>query len=85
MPEGYRQVIEECATEARKQAAADMADVIGDYHQKLIDAGMTEIVLEDEVITELKEKSQDVYEMVKSELGEELYNSLVDAIEEAKK
>ena len=85
MPEGYRQVIEECATEARKQAAADMADVIEDYHQKLIDAGMTEIVLEDEVITELKEKSQDVYEMVKSELGEELYNSLVDAIEEAKK
>ena len=45
---------------------------------------MTEIVLEDDVIAQLKERSASVYDMVKEELGEDLYNTLIAAIEEAK-
>ena len=45
---------------------------------------MTEIKLDEAVVEALKEKSGEVREMVKSELGEELYNSLITAVEQAK-
>ena len=84
LPDGYREVIEECASEARIRAAGDMADEIEGYHQLLLEKGMTEIKLDEAVVEALKEKSGEVREMVKSELGEELYNSLITAVEQAK-
>ena len=84
LPDGYREVIEECASEARSRAAGDMADEIEGYHQLLLEKGMTEVKLDEAVVEALKEKSGEVREMVKSELGEELYNSLITAVEQAK-
>lgn len=84
LPAGYQEVVEECAAEARVKAAEEMAASIEDYHQKLLDAGMTEIVLDDAVIAQLKEKSESVYDMIKEELGEEYYTTLANAVEAAK-
>lgn len=85
LPEGYQQVVEECAAQAREKAADEMAQSIEDYHQKLLDAGMTEIVLDEGTIAQLKEKSEGVYDMIRTELGEEYYSTLADAVEAAKK
>ena len=85
LPQRYQQVVEECAAQAREKAADEMAQSIEEYHQKLLDAGMTEIVLDDAVITQLKEQSEGVYDMIRSELGEEYYTTLADAVDKAKK
>ncbi|MBQ0026031.1 MAG: TRAP transporter substrate-binding protein [Lachnospiraceae bacterium] len=73
-------LIEECAAESRKQAAAEMGALIGEYHQKLLDAGMTEIVLDEATIAELKAAAAPVYELVKSDVGADLYNAINDAV-----
>ena len=45
---------------------------------------MTEIVLDDSVIAELKEAAKPVYEMVQSEVGDDLYNAIINAVDAAK-
>lgn len=84
LPEADQALIEECATESRQKAAEEMGAMIEDYHQKLLDAGMTEIVLDDSVIAELKEAAKPVYEMVQSEVGDDLYNAIINAVDAAK-
>ena len=84
LPEADQALIEECATESRQKAAEEMGAMIEDYHQKLLDAGMTEIVLDDSVIAELKEDAKPVYEMIQSEVGDDLYNAIINAVDAAK-
>lgn len=84
LPEADQALIEECATESRQKAAEEMGAMIEDYHQKLLDAGMTEIVLDDSVIAELKEAAKPVYEMIQSEVGDDLYNAIINAVDAAK-
>ena len=70
--------------EVGQKAAEEMGAMIEDYHQKLLDAGMTEIVLDDSVIAELKEDAKPVYEMIQSEVGDDLYNAIINAVAAAK-
>lgn len=82
MPEAYQEAVQQAATDARITVTEQMVEMIDTYHQQLIDEGLTEIVLSDDVISEMSDRAATVEQMVKDSVGEELYNTLVSALGE---
>ena len=74
--------MQQAATDARITVTEQMVEMIDTYHQQLIDEGLTEIVLSDDVISEMSDRAATVEQMVKDSVGEELYNTLVSALGE---
>lgn len=80
MPENYKAVFKEAAAEAKEYAVKVMADSATTDKQRLIDAGLTEIVLPESELKILAEKCAFVQDMVKDQIGAEAVNAFLDAL-----
>ena len=76
-----RQLVDECAAEATEYGNSQSDESIAADKQTCIDAGCEIITLDDAVLTEMREKASGVYDMVRADLGDELVDQLLAAIE----
>ena len=84
LPENVKNLVDECASVATKYANSKADQSIEGYKQTCEDAGCQIITLDDEVLAEFREKAQPVYDMVRKDLGDELVDQLLDAIDKVK-
>lgn len=80
MPEEYRATFDEAAAEAKEYAEQLMAESAATDRQKLIDAGMEEIVLPDSELEILAEKGAGVEELVRGQIGSDTVDAFLNAL-----
>lgn len=80
MPAEYQAVFDEAAAEAKEYAEQLMAESAATDRQKLIDAGMEEIVLPDSELEILAEKGAGVEELVREQIGSDTVDAFLDAL-----
>lgn len=85
MPADYQAIFDEAADEARLYAEGLMAASGTDMLQGLIDGGMELIEFSDAELAKMKEKASAVEVLLKADLGEDVVNTFMTAIEESKK
>lgn len=84
LPDPVRQLVDECAEEAVNYGS-EMADrSIDAYKQQCIDAGCEIISLDKTVLDELQQHADIVYDMVRENLGDELVEEILAAVEAEK-
>lgn len=80
----YQKAIDEAAAEA-KQWAREQADKrVADRVKIMTDNGVEIVDLTPELHEQMKKKAESVYDTIRSEIGNELVDSLFTAVEEAK-
>lgn len=84
LPDKTKVLIDECAGEAQEYAKTVANDEIQADKQTCIDAGLEIIQLSDEDLTAIREKAQVVYDMVRSDLGDDKVQGLMDAVDAAR-
>lgn len=84
LPDDIRALVDECAAEAVKYANSQADESILAYKKNCEDAGCEIIALDGEVLADLKDRAQVVYDMVRENAGNELVDQLLEAIGEAK-
>ncbi len=84
LPENVRALVDECAAEAVSYGNSQADESIAAYKKQCEDAGCEIIVLDDAVLGELKDKAVVVYDMVRENLGDELVDQLMSAIDAVK-
>lgn len=83
LPAEYQDWINESCEELLPESRAVSDDI--NNEQDLIDAGMEVIHLSDEVFNQIAEiEEQEVWPMIREEVGDELTDALLDAVERAK-
>ncbi len=80
MPDNYKAVFDEAAAEAKEYAVQVMADSASSDRQKMVDAGMTDIVLPDSELQILAEKGAPVKDLVVKQIGADVVNAFLDAL-----
>lgn len=80
MPENYQAVFDEAAAEAKAYAEQLMADSAATDRQKMIDAGMQEIVLPDSELAILAEKGAGVETLVRDQIGSDTVDAFLNAL-----
>lgn len=85
LPDDVKQLVDECAAEAITYGNEIADESIKTYKQICIDAGCEIITLDDDVKSELKEKSEVVYDMIRENLGDELVDEAFEAVERVRK
>lgn len=84
LPDNVRTLVDECMAEA-VQYGNDQADAsIEADKQTCIDAGCEIITLSQEDLAEMQEKASVVYDMVRADLGDELVDQVLAAVDAAK-
>lgn len=84
LPDNVRNLVNECS-EAASQYANNKADEsIKADKQTCLDAGCEIIELDQNEISELRDKAQTVYSMVRKDLGDSLVDQLLDAVDQSK-
>lgn len=84
LPENVQALVDECAKEAVAYGNSQADESIASYKKQCEDAGCEIIVLDDAVLAELKEKATVVYDMVRENLGDDLVDQLMSAIDAVK-
>ncbi len=84
MPDDYKKMFDEVALEAKEYAAGLMADSSTTNLKGLVDAGLEAIDFSEEEISKLKEKADVVKEMLKTDLGDDVVNTFMEALEKSK-
>ena len=81
LPDNVRELVDACA-KAATQYGNDRADEsIAEYKKTCEDAGCQIITLDDSVLAELRDKAQVVYDMVREDLGNEIVDKLLAAVD----
>lgn len=80
MPAEYQAVFDEAAAEAKDFAEQTMADSAATDRQRMIDAGMEEIVLPDSELAILAEKRADVEDLVREQIGDATVDAFMNAL-----
>lgn len=81
MPENYRKVFDECAAEAKKYAEGVMKKSSSEDRDKMIKAGLKEIVLPEAELKKLKDKGQaPVIELVRKQIGDKTMDAFLKSI-----
>ena len=79
-----RTLVDECAAEATDYGNSQSDESIAADKQTCIDAGCEIITLDEATLAEMREKAAGVYDMVRADLGDELVDQLLAAVEAAK-
>lgn len=85
LPENVRQLVDECAAAATAYGNAKADASIKQYKQICIDAGDQIITLDPSVVEEIRQKGKVVQQMVRRDVGNNIVDQLMDAIEQTKK
>lgn len=84
LPDNVKQLVDECAANALSETRAAADAAISDYKKTIEDAGSTIITLDETVLTEMQEKAQPVYDKVRENLGDDLVDTFLSAVDAAK-
>ena len=84
LPDNVRTLVDECAAEATDYGNSQSDESIAADKQTCIDAGCEIITLDEATLAEMREKAAGVYDMVRADLGDELVDQLLAAVEVAK-
>ena len=84
LPDNVRRLVDECAAGARDYGNSQSDESIAADKQTCIDAGCEIITLDEATLAEMREKAAGVYDMVRADLGDELVDQLLAAVEAAK-
>ncbi|MDO4267513.1 MAG: TRAP transporter substrate-binding protein DctP [Eubacteriales bacterium] len=84
LPDNVRELVDECAADAIKYGNEMADESIASYKQTCVDAGCEIITLDQSVLDQLKEKADVVYNMVRENLGDELVDQALKAVEAAR-
>lgn len=82
LPDDVKKLVDECAADAITYGNEIADESIASYKQTCMDAGCEIITLDDDVKEQLKEKAQIVYDMVRKNLGDELVDEVLDAVDQ---
>lgn len=80
MPAEYQSVFDEAASEAKDYAEQLMADSSDTEKQKMLDAGMEEIILPDSELELMAEKGAGVEDLVRQQLGDETVDAFLESL-----
>ncbi|MBQ1490863.1 MAG: TRAP transporter substrate-binding protein [Blautia sp.] len=84
LPENLRNLVDACAHAATAYGNSMADESIAAYKRVCEDAGCEIIFLEEEVLEEIRGKAQVVYDMVRDDLGDELVDTMMNAIQEVR-
>lgn len=84
LPDNVKALIDECAEEALKETRAAADEAIIGYKKTIEDNGSQIIKLDDSVLAEMQAKAQPVYDKVRTDLGSDLVDTFLKAVDEAK-
>jgi TRAP-type C4-dicarboxylate transport system substrate-binding protein len=84
MPAEYQELMNECFEEASKFGAENAKIVEDENKQKIIEAGVEIIELDQATYDAMFEKSLSVQDMIREAVGDELVDDYLSAIEAAK-
>lgn len=79
LPDNVKALIDECAADALKVTRDAADNAIAEYKKTIEDAGSQIITLDEAVLTEMQEKAQPVYDKVRSDLGDTLVDTFLNA------
>lgn len=80
LPADVKKLVDECAADAITYGNQIADESIASYKKTCMDAGCEIITLDDAVKEQLKNKAQIVYDMVRKNLGDELVDEVLDAV-----
>ena len=80
LPDNVRTLVDECAAAATAYGNDQADESIAQYKQVCEDAGCEIVTLDEETMEQIREKAQVVYDMVREDLGDEIVDTLFDAI-----
>ena len=84
LPDNVRELVDECAKDAIAYANSIADESIAADKKICEDAGCEIITLDEETLGELRDKASVVYDMVREDLGDELVNQMLAAVEAAR-
>ena len=84
LPDNVRELVDECAKDAVTYANSIADESIAADKKICEDAGCEIITLDEETLGELRDKASVVYDMVREDLGDELVNQMLAAVEAAR-
>lgn len=84
LPENVRALVDECAAEATVYGNSIADESIAADKKTCEDAGCEIIILDEETLGELKSAAGTVYDMVREDLGDELVDQILAAVEATK-
>ena len=84
LPDNVRELVDECAKDAVAYANSIADESIAADKKICEDAGCEIITLDEETLGELRDKASVVYDMVRADLGDELVNQMLAAVEAAR-
>lgn len=84
LPEDVRRMVDDAAAYAVEAGNRQSTVRLEDFTKKLEEAGCIINELDQSVLDEMQEKSQPVYDEIRVNVGDELVDGLLDAIENAK-
>lgn len=83
LPEDLRSTLDECFAEIGQYGTQIAQEAEADNLQTVEDAGVTVIELDDATLDQMREKAQVVYDMIREEVGDELVDEYLAAIDAA--
>lgn len=84
LPDNTKALLDECAAEAAEFAKGVASESIEQDKKTVEDAGCEIVQFSDDDLTVLREKAQVVYDMVKDDLGEDVVQGFLDAVDAAR-
>ncbi len=82
LPDDVRTLVDECARDAVEYANSQADESIAEYKKICEDAGCQIITLDDATISEIRDKAEIVYDMVRKDLGDDIVDQLMSAIQD---
>ncbi len=84
LPEKVRELVDACASAATSYGNAKADESIAEYKRICEDAGCEIITLDDAVLSEIRERAEVVYDMVREDLGDDIVDELFAAVAAAR-
>ena len=85
LPDNTKALLDECAAEAAEDAKGVASESIEQDKKTVEDAGCEIVQFSDDDLAVLRDKAQVVYDMVKEDLGDDVVQGFLDAVDAARK
>ena len=85
LPDNTKALLDECAAEAAEYAKGVASESIEQDKKTVEDAGCEIVQFSDDDLAVLRDKAQVVYDMVKEDLGDDVVQGFLDAVDAARK
>ncbi|WP_066459411.1 MULTISPECIES: TRAP transporter substrate-binding protein [Anaerotruncus] len=85
LPADIRKMVDDCMAESMEYIVGLSDASLQDYKKACMDEGVTIIPMEPEVLAQMQEMASPVYDMVRKDIGDEIVDEFLAAIDKVKK